>query len=250
MASPQEAREFLDQLTTILSYLEVFDFENGTLKADCNLSIKGSERVEIKNVTGKRNVEKALEAEAKRQISAIKQGQKIAMETRAFDEASFSTRSLRKKETEDDYGYITDTDLTSFELTKQEIDALKKALPELHFEKAKRLVKEFGISEYDAKVISGSKFAGSLFEEFAKKVPAKIAAVFVSRDLVSIAHYEEKELEEIADRLNKAQLPMLPREQILLISSKRTIYSGILLQGALKRLLKKSFPQTQRLLLI
>lgn len=206
MASPQEAREFLDQLTTILSYLEIFDFEAGTLKADCNLSIKGNERVEIKNVTGKRNVEKALSFEEQRQINAIKNCEKIVRETRAFEEQSLSTRSLRKKETEEDYGFIFEPDLVAFELSKKEIEEIKNNLPELHLEKASRLVKQFGLSEYDAKVISSSKFASDLFEAFAKTVNPKIAAVFVSRDLISIAHYEDKELEDIASRLNSSLL--------------------------------------------
>lgn len=209
LSSPQEAREFLDELTMVLSYLDVFDFENGTLKADCNLSIVGNERVEIKNVTGKRNVEKALESEAKRQSELVKQGNQIARETRGFDEKSLSTKTMRKKETEEDYGYIFEPDLVAFELSKPEIEKTRRGLPELHSEKAKRLVKEFGIAEYDAKVISGSRFAGNLFEEFAKAVSPKIASVFVSRDLVAIAHHEGKELEEISGRINAVQLKEL-----------------------------------------
>ncbi len=211
VSSPQEAREFLDQLTTILSYLEVFDFESGTLKADCNVSIEGNERTETKNVTGKRNVEKALAFEAERQLKLVSEGKKIVRETRAFDEKTLSTKATRKKETEEDYGYIFEADLTGFELTKEEIEKTKKSLPELHLAKEKRLVEQFHLPEYDAKVIASSKFASGLFEEFAKTVDARLAGVFVSRDLASIAHHENKELEEISERINTKQLAELLR---------------------------------------
>ncbi|MBN1941632.1 MAG: Asp-tRNA(Asn)/Glu-tRNA(Gln) amidotransferase subunit GatB [Candidatus Diapherotrites archaeon] len=210
IASPQEAREFLDQLTTILCYLDVFDFEAGTLKADCNLSIKGNERVEIKNVTGKRNVEKALDFEAKRQAEAISTGKAIVRETRAFDEAKQITRSLRKKETEADYGYVFDADLTAFEISENELEKIREELPELHTDKAKRLVQEFGITEYDAKVISSDKFLSELFEEFAKNVSPKTATFAVS-GISSIAHYENKEVEEIADKIKVPELTALSR---------------------------------------
>ena len=102
METPQEAREFLEQLTLTLSYLNVFDSVNGLVKADCNLSVNGGDRVEIKNVSGLRNVEKALSYEQKRQFEAVKKGEKIVMETRGFDDQKFVTRSLRAKETEDE----------------------------------------------------------------------------------------------------------------------------------------------------
>jgi aspartyl-tRNA(Asn)/glutamyl-tRNA(Gln) amidotransferase subunit B len=237
MASPQEAREFLDQLTMILSYLDVFDFENGTLKADCNLSVVGNERAEIKNVTGKRNVEKALEFEAKRQLELVKQGKQIVRETRGFDEKNLSTKSLRKKETEEDYGYIFEGDLVAFELTKKKIDAIRKSLPELHSDKAKRLAKEFGISEYDAKVISGSKFLSDLFEEFAKASSAKTANFFVSGVFVSIAHYENKEPEEMAPRLNVSQL-----KELLALFEQNRINEKALKEAAIAHITKGKNP--------
>jgi len=206
MSSAEEAREFLDHLTKILAYLNVFDFEKGTLKADTNVSIKGSERVEIKNVTGKRSVEKAVQFEAQRQLKAIEKGEKIVLETRAFDEAKQITRPLRKKETEDDYGYIYESDLPGFELSSAEIEKLKAEMPELHLDKAQRLAKEFGITPYAAKVLSSSRVASDLFEDFAKSVSPVLSGTFVARDLVSIAHRENKELENIRDRIDEKKL--------------------------------------------
>ncbi|HLD59114.1 MAG TPA: Asp-tRNA(Asn)/Glu-tRNA(Gln) amidotransferase subunit GatB [archaeon] len=209
LSSPQEAREFLDQLTTVLDYLEVFDFESGTLKADCNVSVEGNERVETKNVTGKRNVEKALSFEAERQLKLVAEGKIIVRETRAFDEKTLSTKATRKKETEEDYGFIFDADLTGFELSKEKIEKARKSLPELHIAKEKRLVEQFNLPEYDAKVIASSRFLGQLFEELAKKAKPKTSAFFVSGIIVSIAHHENREPEEISERINSGQLSEL-----------------------------------------
>lgn len=197
METPAEAREFLDQLTTILSYLKVFSPTTGTLKADCNVSVYGNNRVEVKNVTGKKGVEAALSFEIGRQKNLLLNEKEIVRETRAFDEKTLTTRSTRTKETEEDYGYIFEADLTAYTLTEAEIEKMKKALPELHHAKSKRLVEEFGLDEYAAKVLSGSFALGNLFEGVAKETDPKLAANFLTRELMAVVNRSELDLENL-----------------------------------------------------
>jgi aspartyl-tRNA(Asn)/glutamyl-tRNA(Gln) amidotransferase subunit B len=195
MRSPQEARDFLDQLTTVLQYLGVFDEKDGTLKIDSNLSIKGSERVEVKNVTGKRGVEKAMAFEAVRQKGVIAKGETIPRETRAFNEQTLTTRALRSKETEADYGYIFEPDLPAFELGEKYLDSIKKSLPELHDAKAKRFVQQYSLDEYTAGVLSRNSALGSIFEEAVKSVDVGLAAKFLTRELLGILNYNNLSFE-------------------------------------------------------
>ncbi len=193
MESPQEARKFLDKMLTTLNYLGVYSHGDSVLKADCNISIKGGERVEVKNVTGFRAVEDALIAEFERQKKAVAGGEKIARHTRGFDAETKSTFEMRTKETEDDYGYIFDGDLVTTEVGANWLAEIKSRMPELADTKATRFVKEFGLKEYDAKVIAGNKGIADIFAE-AAKVDGKIAARVVSRELLGILNHNSLRL--------------------------------------------------------
>ena len=195
LESPKQARHFLDSMLTTLNYLGVYSHGEGVLKADCNLSIKGSNRVEVKNVTGFKAVESALLAEEKRQKELLEKKQKIVMETRGFDEGTNSTYSLRKKETEQDYGYIFDPDLVKVEIDSEWMKQIKARVPELADSKVKRFVKEFGLKEYDAKVLASNKTLSEIFEESAK-IDSKLAVRFVSRELMGILNYNKLKITE------------------------------------------------------
>ena len=123
--------------------MEIFIVGKNALKVDSNISMLGSERVEVKNITSFRDVETALEFEEKRQRKCLSAGEKIVRETRAFDDKTQSTRTLRLKETEEDYGYIFEPDLTKIVVSKEKIESARKALPELPEAKAKRFEKQF-----------------------------------------------------------------------------------------------------------
>ncbi len=194
MQSPQQARKFLDTLLTTLNYLGIYSHGESVLKADCNISIKGGERVEVKNVTGFRAVEDALEAEFARQKKLASDGSKIARETRGFDAETKLTYSMRTKETEDDYGYITDSDLVKTEFDDKWLSEIKKKMPELAEEKAKRFEKEFGLKEYDAKVLAANKGLAQIFEDCAK-IDVQISTRLVSRELFGILNYNKLSLE-------------------------------------------------------
>lgn len=195
LESPEHARHFLDLLLTNLNYLGVYSHGEGVLKADCNISIKGSSRVEIKNVTGFKAVESALIAEEKRQKELIEKGEKIEMETRGFDAKTNSTYLMRKKETEEDYGFIADPDLVKVEIDSGWMKEIKAKVPELADSKVKRFVKEFGLKEYDAKVLASNKTLSEIFEE-AAKLDSKLAVRFVSRELMGILNYNKLKIGE------------------------------------------------------
>ena len=137
--SPEEARDFMKTLVTILQYLKIFDPEKNIIKADANVSLKSNNyvRAEIKNITGFKEIERALKYEIERQkAEGVKK-----QETRAWNSDKGVTTLLRTKETEEDYGYIFDPDLVPIDITKDWLSKIK--LPELPNEKAKNYVSKY-----------------------------------------------------------------------------------------------------------
>jgi len=198
MTSPEEARDFMNQLITILEYLEIFDVNNCVIKADANVSIKESDytRAEIKNITGFKDIERALKYEVQRQKQEIIEGKKLKQETRAWDSDKGITFSLRAKETEADYGYIVDPDLVKIELTKELISKIKKEMPELAHEKLAKFTREHGISEEMAKIISKDKALAEMFEAVSIAVNPELAAKWIRRELTRVLNYSKKKLNE------------------------------------------------------
>ena len=203
LTSPKEARDFLNNLENILSYLKVL-MPNTTMKADCNISINGGNRVEIKNVSGFAAAEKALNYELKRQIQQEKLGVLIEQETRLFDADSGTTLGARKKETEADYGYIFDPDLVKVSLSEEQINNIKKVMPELPGEKQKRFVNDYGLTGYDANVLCFDFELSNLFEELmTKEADAKISSKLLTRELLSILNHDSLKLNEVEVDVNK-----------------------------------------------
>ncbi|HLC61283.1 MAG TPA: Asp-tRNA(Asn)/Glu-tRNA(Gln) amidotransferase subunit GatB [Candidatus Nanoarchaeia archaeon] len=198
LESPEETRDFMKQLITVLEYLEIFDVNSGIIKADANISIKesGYTRVEIKNITGFKEIESALVYELNRQIGEAKNHRTIHHETRSWDSESGVTFSLRKKETEEDYGYIIDSDLTVVEIKNEWINKIKKGMPELAQDKVKNFVSNYRIKKEDAEIIAADKEMAKMFESVAKQVDANLAAKWIRRELVRVLNYNKKELNE------------------------------------------------------
>ncbi|MEK6891957.1 MAG: Asp-tRNA(Asn)/Glu-tRNA(Gln) amidotransferase subunit GatB [Nanoarchaeota archaeon] len=199
LESPEEARDFMKQLITVLDYLEIFDVNNGIIKADANISIKEGRytRVEIKNITGFREIERALMYEVSRQKGEVKRHKTIHHETRSWDSESGVTFSLRKKETEEDYGYIIDSDLTVVDITDKWLNEIKKNMPELAQDKVKKFVHDYKIKKEDAEIIAADKELAKMFESVAKQVDANLAAKWMRRELVRVLNYNKKELNEV-----------------------------------------------------
>ncbi|MGC8675905.1 MAG: Asp-tRNA(Asn)/Glu-tRNA(Gln) amidotransferase subunit GatB [Candidatus Micrarchaeia archaeon] len=179
LSTPGEARDAVATLAMMLGYLGVCDpSAESAIRVDANISLKGGKRTEIKNITGFANVEKALLFEIARQRQLRAQGIAIEQETRHFDETRKTTSSLRSKETEEDYGYIFEPDLNTYEIGEDYIAALEPALAELPSKRIEKLVDKYGIDAKLAKVVvyEGREF-GDFFE--------KCADMFQNRNLLA-----------------------------------------------------------------
>jgi aspartyl-tRNA(Asn)/glutamyl-tRNA(Gln) amidotransferase subunit B len=190
LRSADDAKAYVSKLRTILRYLGTSDadMEKGNLRADVNVSVRRpgaslGTRCEIKNVNSVRFIGQAIESEARRQIAILEDGGRIEQETRLFDSDKGETRSMRTKEEAHDYRYFPDPDLLPLELDDKFIASIAASLPELPDEKKARLVKEYGLSAYDAGVLVAEREIAEYFEEAAKGRDAKTAANFVINEL-------------------------------------------------------------------
>jgi len=179
MNSPKEARLFLNKLRIILEYLDVFDGSlEGAMRVDANISLRGGGRVEIKNISSFKGVEKALTYEITRQKNLLRRGREVKRETRHFDEVSNITVSLRSKEEEQDYRYFPEPDLVPI-YTTDLIEEVKGTIPEMPEEKRERFREQYGLSDAFAKVLVLDPKMADYFEEVAREVEAKLAASWI-----------------------------------------------------------------------
>jgi aspartyl-tRNA(Asn)/glutamyl-tRNA(Gln) amidotransferase subunit B len=196
ISTPKEAREFLNSLENILKYLNVLK-PDSTLKVDSNISIYPNDRVEIKNISGYAAVEKALNFELLRQRRELRMNKPIEQHTRAYNADNGTTVELRKKESESDYGYIFDPDLVKVSLTEEQVEQVRKDMPELPEAKAIRFQNDYGLNEYDARVITSDKYLGDLFAKLAQKSDTKIAARLLTRELLAILNHDSLSLNDV-----------------------------------------------------
>lgn len=203
MRSADEAKAYVTKLRSILRYLGTCDgnMDEGSMRADVNVSVRkpGGEfgtRCEIKNVNSIRFVGQAIESEARRQIAIIEDGGSIDQETRLFDPAKGETRSMRSKEDAHDYRYFPDPDLLPLEFDDAYVAALKAGLPELPDDKKARLVRDMGLSVYDASILVSEKAIADYFEEVAAGRDGKTAANWVINDLLGALNKSGKGIEE------------------------------------------------------
>jgi len=203
--SPQEAGEYLRRLRAILQYLEVCtgDMEKGTFRCDANVSIrpKGQTefgtRTELKNMNSFRHVEKALEYEIKRQIGALKDGEKVVQETRFWDTDQNITVSMRGKEEAHDYRYFPDPDLVPLRIDGKWIEEIRKGLPELPDQKKERFAKDYKIPEYDAEILTSTKAMANYFEDCVRLFSEpKTVSNWMMGDLLRELKQDEKEVDQ------------------------------------------------------
>jgi len=188
--SPQQAREYLQKLEAIFEYLGIYSpATKAVMKTDANISIGGGGRVEVKNITGSRDIEKALEFEVRRQNGVLAEGGGVERETRMWDAASGSTRTLRSKESEEDYGYIFEPDLTKIGITQKQVTDARKSLPELPDDKKARFIKSYGLNEEIAESIVTELDLANLFESVAKKISPKMAGSWIAGYLKKTLNY-------------------------------------------------------------
>ncbi len=179
MRSADEVVAYLKMLREILMYLEVCDgnMEEGSLRCEPNLSLRPvgqkefGTKVELKNINSFKFVKEAIEYEIKRQTKVLNEGGKIAQETRLWDSDKGETATMRSKEEAHDYRYFPDPDLVPLSLAPEWIDDLCKTLPELPAVRQRRFVGEYGLPEYDAGVLTGSKALADYFEACVRLFP-------------------------------------------------------------------------------
>lgn len=195
-SSPREARDYLQSLSSILEYLGVYDpSQEGSMRVDANISL-GPARVEVKNISGFKDVEKALNYEIVRQKGLIKRGQSVKRETRGWDAGAGVTRSLRSKEEEEEYGYIFEADLPRLTVRKEEIERLKKGMPEFAHDKVKRYTKEFQVQQEIADAITTEPDFAEMFERVARFANKQLAARWFAGPIRKTLNYNTLKMKQ------------------------------------------------------
>jgi aspartyl-tRNA(Asn)/glutamyl-tRNA(Gln) amidotransferase subunit B len=211
---PEEAAAYVTKLRQILRYLGTCDgnMQNGNLRADVNVSVcrpgqyeKYVEtqdfshlgtRCEIKNMNSMRFIQAAIDFEARRQIAILEDGGEVEQETRLYDPDKNETRSMRSKEEAHDYRYFPCPDLLPLEIEQAWVDDIAAALPELPDKKKARFVKDFGLSEYDAGVLTADWVNADYFEKVAEGRDGKMAANWVINELFGRLKKDDRDITE------------------------------------------------------
>ncbi len=214
LRSAREAVAYMKKVHTLVRYLEICDgnLQEGSFRCDANVSVrpKGSDRfgtrAEIKNLNSFRFVEKAINYEIERQIELLEAGGHVVQETRLYDPDQGQTRSMRSKEEANDYRYFPDPDLLPVVLDEAFIEEVRASLPELPDEKAARLMREYGLSEYDAGVLTASRELAAFYEEVVARLGGepKLAANWVMGDVAALLNKEGLEIAQ--SRVSAARL--------------------------------------------
>ncbi|GCL57043.1 Asp-tRNA(Asn)/Glu-tRNA(Gln) amidotransferase subunit GatB [Microcystis aeruginosa] len=202
-----EAAEYAQELRRLVRYLGISDgnMQEGSLRCDVNISVrkKGAKKfgtkVEIKNMNSFSAIQKAIEYEIDRQIEAIENGELIVQETRLWEEATQRTISMRKKEGSSDYRYFPEPDLPPLEVSPEQLKAWAEELPELPARKRRRYEEEFGLSAYDARVLTDDRTVAEYFETAViAGANAKLVANWISQDIAAYLNNNKLTITEIA----------------------------------------------------
>jgi len=203
MRSPDEAYAYLTTLRQILLYAGVSDcnMEEGSLRCDANVSVRlrGAKefgtKVEVKNLNSFRYLAKALEFEIERHISILESGGRIAQETRLWNQAAGHTDSMRSKEKAHDYRYFPEPDLLPVHVSDAWRESVRSSLPELPVARRARFVSAFGVTGYDAEVLTGTQSLASYFESVVTAgAPGKAAANWMQTELLRRLNDSGKEI--------------------------------------------------------
>ncbi len=203
LRSPDEAKQYLSELRSILRYLDVCDgnLEEGSFRCDANVSIRPmgekelGTKTEIKNMNSFKAVQRAIQSEIERQIKLVKSGQRIKQETRLWNEASQSTFAMRSKEEAHDYRYFPEPDLPPLVISKQWVSELAASLPELPEARRRRYVETAGLSYEDACVlVEKREIADFLDQTLLLGAAAKPAANLLTGPVMAYLNESKKEL--------------------------------------------------------
>ena len=205
MHSPDEARAYLTQLRSILTYIGVSDgkMEEGSLRCEPNLSIrvKGSDtfgtKTEIKNLNSFRSVYRGIQFEIERQAAVLARGERVIQETRGWNESKGETFGQRTKEEEQEYRYFPEPDLAPLKISEAWIESVRSTMPELPEAARRRLADQYGLPEYDADFLTQTRATSDFFEEAARLADdPKAAANWIMGDMARLLNAHSQEISE------------------------------------------------------
>ena len=202
--SPQEAHAFLDRLRQIVQYLGICsgDMEKGALRCDANVSLRRGRnvvgvRTELKNLNSFRAVQRALEYEVERQGIILSSGGDVIQETRLWNESTAATEPMRGKEESEDYRYFPEPDLPSLQIDPHWVEEIGKRLPPLPEERRMRLMHDYGLSEYDAGILTESKSLADYYESVASLASDKrLAAHWVMGEILAAVKTQKADMSD------------------------------------------------------
>jgi aspartyl-tRNA(Asn)/glutamyl-tRNA(Gln) amidotransferase subunit B len=204
MRSAHEALAYIKAIHQLVTWLGISDaiMAEGSFRCDCNVSVRrpGDElgtRTELKNLNSFRFIERAINREIERQIDILEEGGKVVQATMLYDPERDETRVMRTKEDANDYRYFPDPDLLPVRIEQHTVDAIKAAMPELPVARRARFEEALGLSEYDARILTGSRQIADYFEAVVAEVgqaDAKMAGNWVMGDLLGALNKDDKEI--------------------------------------------------------
>ena len=199
----EEAGDYVTKLRNILRFANTCDgnMQEGSLRCDANVSVRKPNddlgtRCEIKNLNSIKNLMKAIEFEANRQVKLLENGETVAQETRLFDANSGKTRTMRSKEEAHDYRYFPDPDLLPLAIKEDRINQISKTLPELPTQLKERLKTQYNLGDYDSRVISAELETANYFEELSKARDPKQAVNWIISNLFGKLNEVDKSISE------------------------------------------------------
>lgn len=204
MRSAHEALAYIKAIHQLVTWLGISDavMAEGSFRCDCNVSVRkpGAElgtRTELKNLNSFRFIERAINREIERQIDIIEDGGKVVQATMLYDPERDETRTMRTKEDANDYRYFPDPDLLPVRIEQHTVDAIKAAMPELPVARRARFEEALGLSEYDARILTGSRQLADYFEDVVAEIgqsDAKMAGNWVMGDLLGALNKDDKDI--------------------------------------------------------
>lgn len=217
MRSSAEAVAYVKAIHQLVTWLGISDaiMAEGSFRADCNVSVRKpgepfGTRNELKNINSFRFIEMAINREVERQIEDIERGIPIKQATRLYDPQKDETIAMREKEEANDYRYFPDPDLLPVHIDPADFEAIKAKLPELPVARRERFVTDFGLPEYDSRILTASRSLADYFENVVAKVGkdnAKLSANWIMGDLLGALNKDEKTIED--SPISEAQLAKL-----------------------------------------
>ncbi len=233
----EEVIAYLTKLKAILQYTGVSDckMEQGSLRADVNLSVRPvgatelGTRTEMKNINSFKAIARAIEGERERQIDLIKEGKKVTQETRRWDDNKGSSYAMRSKENAQDYRYFPEPDLIPIEISDEWIERVRGSLPELPEAKKARYIADYSLPEYDVDIITGSKDLVRIFEESYEVCKnAKEVSNWIMGEVLRLASETSTLPEDISfDAKNLGKLILLVKDGVVNRNTAKEVFEKV-----------------------